>query len=158
MKKTKAYVFVLLLALQLFFFGCKYDYLITPSSNIILHDKSLDVIRVNVQGKWKLLYAQGGLSWGTYPAKYNAFMDIAGDHIVAGNDSLGVTVDTSIVWKKELYNPPSEYTYLMGTPGPPGYPGGLIYKVVDRIKNDTLIIIDDAFDGYYYYYLKTKQP
>jgi hypothetical protein len=28
------------------------------------------------------------------------------------------------------------------------------FEIVDQIKNDTLIIIDNADDGYYYYYVK----
>jgi hypothetical protein len=135
--------------LPLFVGNCEYDdKAILPSSNIILHDQSLEVIRVNVQGHWKLLFTTGGLAGGIYPAKNNAYMNITGDHIVYGDDSLGVTLDAVIVWKRDQDIIYGGYTYLMSY--------GALYEIVDRIENDTLIIIDDAYDPDYLYYLKTR--
>lgn len=147
-------IFVLPVALGLFCSNCRYDDTSVVSSNIILHDKPLYVIRANIQGQWKLLYVQGGFSSGTFPAKNNPYLKITDDHIIAGND-FGVTLDSMIVWRRDtdIFN---QYTYLMGTSGPTGYPG-LIYTIVDRIKNDTLILVDNAYDGFSYYYLRTKQ-
>ena len=148
---------LLVLILLLFFSNCQYDSLpILPSSNIILHDKPLDVIRANIQGHWKLLFARGGFAGGTYPAKHNQYMKITDDHIIYGDDSLGVTLDTTIVWKrdKDIFG---DNTYLMSYRDSRDYPFPF-YEIVDRIQNDTLIIIDDVSDPDYLFYLKTKQP
>ena len=78
-------------------------------------------------------------------------MIITGDHIVAGND-LRVTLDTIIVWKwdRDIFQ---DYTYLLSYRDSKSY-AFPIYKVVDQIRNDTLVLIDDASDAFYYYYTK----
>ena len=78
-------------------------------------------------------------------------MIITGDHIVAGND-LRVTLDTIIVWKRDrdIFQ---DSTYLLSYRDSKSY-AFPIYKVVDQIRNDTLVLIDDASDAFYYYYTK----
>jgi hypothetical protein len=68
-----------------------------------------------------------------------------------GDNLRGVTVDTTIIWVNttDMFN---QQTYLLSF-----YWKGNVFPedyVVDQIKNDTLIIIDNAYDGYYYYYVK----
>jgi hypothetical protein len=140
---------LLTLLLPLFFSSCYYDNIpVLPSKNIILRDQRLAVIEANVQGNWKLVKITGGLCGLCGPrVTNNPYMDITNDHIVLGND-LGVYVDTIIVWKGVSLS--GEYTYLLSYRD--------TNEIVDRIKNDTLILIDDTSDPFYYNYLKTKQP
>jgi hypothetical protein len=114
--------------------------------NITLYNQPLPIIKKYIHGKWKLQYSYGGLSAHKYIATNNSYMIINSDHLIKGNDE-GVFLDTSIVWEREkdIYN---ETTYLMG------YSLGGIYQIIDRIENDTLIIKEDCFDGYDYYYTK----
>jgi hypothetical protein len=116
------------------------------SANITLYDKPLPVIQYYITGKWKLEYAYGGLCAGKYIDIYNSYMILSPDHIIAGNDSFGAVVNTNIVWvrAKTLYN---FSTYLLNY-------SSSEYKIVYQIKNDTLVILDNADDGYSYFYTK----
>jgi hypothetical protein len=59
----------------------KYD--IQPSSNIVLHDKPLRVIRVNIQGSWKLCYEQGGICMLCPPnIKVDEFYEFYDDWVI----------------------------------------------------------------------------
>ena len=120
--------------------------------NITLHDKPLRVIQSYTQGTWKFQYAYGGISPMKYPSKDNAYMILQPNRIIIGNDSAGVIIDTVIVWKRarDIFN---DSTYLLTYSYSRGYafPGSYI---VDRILNDTLELIDDAYDPLYYYYTK----
>jgi len=120
--------------------------------NIVLYNKSLDTIKLYVQGMWHLKKVIGGIctTCGS-PVKDNPYMRITNDHILLGNDN-GVTVDTIIVWKrdKDIFN---DSTYLLSIKAYKFY-SFPIYKIVDRIENSQLILIDNAYDPYYYYYAK----
>lgn len=120
------------------------------SSSITLRDKSVSIIRANIQGKWKLLYVQGGISGGTFPVRNNPYMTIRGDHVTISDDR-GVTLDTVIVWKrgKDIFN---EYTFFMT------FANTATYEIVNGIQHDTLTLIDDAYDGFESYYLRVKSP
>ena len=87
-----------------------------------------------------------------YPGRHNSFLILKADHIVLGNDSTGVVVNTNIIWTraKDIFN---DSTYLLGYYYTLGY-AFPYYYVVDRIYNDTLILIDNAYDPLYYYYVK----
>ena len=79
-------------------------------------------------------------------------MILSPNRIVSGNDSAGVVVDTTIVWKrdKSIFN---DSTYLLTFSYSPGYAFPYVY-IVDRIYNDTLVLIDNAYDPGYAYYTK----
>jgi hypothetical protein len=140
---------ILVLFIFTFITQCKTDE-VTPS-NIILYNKPLKTIQQCINGKWKLEYSYGGLLSHKYIETHNSYMTINSDHIIMGDDSRGVVVDTTIIWKREkdVYN---DYTYLMGF----SWSGYLWpeYQIVDQIKNDTLIIKENGYDGYDYYYTK----
>ena len=147
----KGSVLIFLLGMVSIFtpFTCNKD---ESKINIVLHDKPLDLIQSSIQGKWKLQKVTGGICNGCYPPpKNNPYMIITGDHIVAGND-LRVTLDTIIVWKRDrdIFQ---DSTYLLSYRDSKSY-AFPIYKVVDQIRNDTLVLIDDASDAFYYYYTK----
>ncbi len=120
--------------------------------NIVLYNQPLPTIQKYIQGKWKLEYAYGGLMTHKYIDTQNSYMALSrNNHITMGNDSYGVVVDTTIVWKREkIIN--NEYTYLLSY----CWSGYLWpeYLIVYQIKNDTLIVKDYGDDGYDYYYTK----
>ncbi len=123
--------------------------------NIVLYDKPLSVIQANIEGKWKLQYTYGGFLVSKYPAKHNSYIILKPAHIVIGNDSAGVVVDAEIRWQraKNYFN---DSTYLLTYSYTPGYAFPYMY-IVDRIKSDTLILIDNASDPFYYFYTKNNQ-
>jgi len=121
--------------------------------NITLYDKPLSVIQSYVNGKWDFQYAYGGITPIKYPAKHKSYMVLQNDRIILGNDSLGVVVDTTIIWKrdKDVFN---DSTYLLTYTYTAGYAFPYAY-VVSRIFNDTLELIDNASDPLYYYYVQS---
>jgi hypothetical protein len=78
-------------------------------------------------------------------------MILCPNHIILGNDTQGVVVDTNIVWVRSDIGS-NDFTYLLSFTWS-GYPWPWYY-IVSEIKNDTLIIRDDIDDGYSYYYFK----
>jgi hypothetical protein len=140
-------IFCLLLVTCWCFSNCKKEPV--DKSNIVLHDKPLPLIEECIRGKWKLQYSIGGFSVMKVSAKYNQYMNLNSSHIVIGNDSAGVVVDTRIYWKRttDIFN---DRTYLLTS-----YQYS-ISLIVDRIYNDTLILGDNANDGFSYYYTKSN--
>ena len=122
-----------------------------PKLNVVLHDKSLDIIKFYVHGMWHLKKVTGGIctTCGS-PVKNNPYLSITNNHILLGNDT-GITVDTVIVWKKVSYGIDS--TYLLSYQAHKYYAFPINY-VVDRIENNNLILIDYSSDPFYYYYAK----
>jgi hypothetical protein len=120
--------------------------------NITLHDKPLRVIESYISGSWKFQYAYGGIMPMRYSDRHNSYMVLQSNHIVMGNDSSGVVVDGPVLWTrgKDIFN---DSTYLLGFYNTPSY-AFPYYYVVDRIYNDTLILIDNASDAVYYHYIR----
>ena len=129
--------------------GCKKEKY-TPT-NIVLYDKPLETIQLYIQGKWKLQYAYGGLSTHKYIDRYNSYMILSSDHIIIGNDSTGIVVDTNITWVRAEIGY-TDSTYLLSY----SWKGYLWpeHYVVDQIKCDTLMIREYVSDSYTYYYTK----
>ena len=146
----KILIITLALLLIFCFTQCK-NYNEELLHNIILNNQPLPIIKKYINGKWKLEYMYGGFSSHKEIETHHSYMIINSDHIIMGDDSRGIVVDTAIIWEREkdVYN---KYTYLMSF----SWYGYLWpeYQIVDRIKNDTLIIKEDGFDGYDYYYTK----
>jgi hypothetical protein len=120
--------------------------------NVTLYDKPLNVIQGYTKGKWKLQYEKGGFCGSCYyPSTYNSYMILTSNRIVIGNDSLGVIVDTTVIWKKEPWG--TNFTYLLSYRYSPGY-AFPYYYFMNEIKNDTLILSDYASDPVYRYFTK----
>jgi len=152
MKKTihSLLLFLCLFTALLCFSACKKA---ASKVNITLHDKPLSTIQSYIAGKWNLKYVRGGVVYRTYPAKYNEYMTLSTKRSVFGNDSTGVVLDTEIIWKREqgiFY----DSTYLLTYYYPAGYGPFPIAYIVDGIYDDTLKLIDNASDPFYYYYIK----
>ena len=122
-----------------------------PPVNIVLHDQPLSVIQKYITGNWSLKYIEGGFIYQKIIEKNNAYMKLTPTHVMMGDNRRGVTVDTTIEWVngKDMSN---QQTYFLSF----HWKGNILpeFEIVDQIKNDTLIIIDNADDGYYYYYVK----
>jgi hypothetical protein len=118
---------------------------------LTLYDKPLCVIQSCITGNWKLQYGYGGLITHKYIDTLNSYMILCPNHIILGNDTQGVVVDTNIVWVRSDIGS-NDFTYLLSFTWS-GYPWPWYY-IVSEIKNDTLIIRDDIDDGYSYYYFK----
>ncbi len=145
------FLFLCLISSQLYFSACKKD---SNKVNITLHDKPLPTIQSYIKGNWKLSYTKGGYC-GTcvWPAKNNQYMILSANRIVFGNDSAGIVLDTTIKWERAkgvFY----DMTFLLTYYYPAGYGSYPIAYIVDGIYNDTLKLIDNASDPFYYYYTK----
>lgn len=152
MKKPLHTSFVILPILIIFCFAqCKKEH---AALNITLYDKPLGTIQSYIQGKWKLHYAKGGICGSCiFPARNNQYIKLSSDRIVFGNDSAGIVLDTIIYWKrdKDIFN---DSTYLLTYYYPAGAGPFPIAYIVNGIYNDTLKLIDNAYDPIYYYYTK----
>jgi hypothetical protein len=130
---------------------CKKDNQAKQPITITLWDKPLSEIQSYITGNWKLQYSYGGLSVHKVIEKNNSYMLLKPDHILIGNDPLGIVVDTSIVWVKMDIGT-NEFTYLLSY----SWPGYLWpeHYIVEQIKNDTLVIREYVNDGFRSYYTK----
>ena len=143
MKTTILKIGIVLCLLSLMGTGCdKKEDFGPESTNVKLRDKPLSVIQHYITGDWKLQYAVGGLSAQTFIDTANTYMTLSSTHILIGNDS-GVLINSSIKWVKK-YD-----TYVLDY----SYPEGVHYPyIIESIKNDSLIITEDAGDGFTYFY------
>ena len=116
------------------FVCCRKDNQPTQPITITLWDKPLFEIQSYITGNWKMQYSIGGISVHKEIEKNNSYMLLKPDHIVIGNDPVGIVVDTSIVWVKTDIGT-NEFTYLLSY----SWSGYLWpeHYVVEQIKNDT---------------------
>ncbi|MBB3187440.1 hypothetical protein [Microbacter margulisiae] len=123
--------------------------------NMVLYDQPASSIQQYIQGNWKYVYSLGGLLANnkTYPAD-NSYMRINSNRIVFTNEAQGTIVDTTIVWKYE----PTIYGYSTSTLGYTSAKGGFFPSgcIVEHIKNDTLVIVENWYDPVGYYFSKMK--
>ncbi|MCF6332545.1 MAG: hypothetical protein L3J11_04595 [Draconibacterium sp.] len=113
--------------------------------NITLSDKPLSVIQKYITGDWKLQYAFGGLLAHKVTDTVNSYMILSPNYIIKGNDSRGVFVDSSIEWIYKYDTYLLDYSYSEGVH---------FAYIIERIKNDTLMLTEDAGDGFTYFYTK----
>ncbi|MBI1783355.1 MAG: hypothetical protein HYR66_18625 [Sphingobacteriales bacterium] len=151
MKKSLSLLFILGSLLLLFCFSqCKKD---SGPVNIILWDKPLPVIQSYIKGTWKLQYVYGGLAPVKSFPQSDTYTTFSANWITTRN-STGITLDTSIVWKKDT-DIQGNSTWLLSYRYSLGY-AFPIYMRVDQIHNDTLILGDNAYDGFGYFYSKSR--
>lgn len=119
--------------------------------NIVLYNQPLSTIQKYITGKWKLEYTYGGISVHKYISTHNSYMILNPNHIIIGNDSTGIAVNSSITWVKTDIGS-NNFTYLLSYSWS-GYQWPE-HEIISQIKNDTLVIRDYVSDGYDYYYTK----
>jgi hypothetical protein len=125
----------------------------TPGLNITLYDKPLSVIESYINGKWNLRYLQGGLALQTIQQSDYFWEFRNGNRIKVNVYDVTIT-DTVINWVRDaglLIN--GDSTYLLELPDNRTLPG--VY-VVDGIFNDTLVLHDNAVDGFYYHFTRSN--
>lgn len=91
--------------------GCKKDN--SDHTTIQLYDKPLEVIKQYLQGKWKVLYHEGGVF--NNPREYDTeetYMTIDSNRIVYTSKA-GIRINSLITWRKEIYGGPQSYTYVL---------------------------------------------
>jgi hypothetical protein len=148
---SKAGIFrvsVILLAILLL--HCKKS---TPGLNITLYNKPLSVIESYINGKWDLRYVHGGFALQTIQQS-DYFWELTTGNRITENVHGVITADTVINWVRDagqLIN--GDSTYLMEFSDKQTLPR--VY-VVDGIFNDTLVLHDNAVDGFYYHF--TRSP
>ncbi len=128
------------------------------SVTITLWNKPLPVIQSYIKGHWNLQYTMGGFTGGIWFDKYNEYMILSSDRIILGNDAVGIYVDTAIIWVRAEYYSSNDSTFFLCY-NPNKYSGHTYSpnfgrEIVYAIKNDTLIILDDGVDGFYFFYSK----
>ena len=124
------------------------------SLNIVLYDKPLDVIQANITGNWKLQYMAGGLMYQKIVDKVGSYMILTPDHITLGNKT-GVTTDSPIIWERKKNSFVPDSTYLLRY----NYfwlDNQMIsdIMIIYEIKNDTLVVGDNCYDGFSSCYTK----
>jgi hypothetical protein len=145
MKKT---IFWLLLQISLV--QCEKD----KPINIVLYDKTLEIIQENIQGKWKLMYAEGGICGTCINACEKCTVEFTSDNRFITNSFI-ITSDTSkIKWVRDA----GEYlngdsTFIMKVFEVHGIPCEF---VIDSIYNNILIYHDNASDPMFYHCRKIK--
>ncbi|MES2332633.1 MAG: hypothetical protein V4539_23700 [Bacteroidota bacterium] len=125
---------------------------IDPRLNIDLHGQPLALIQQYLKGNWKLNFTKGGICgvcMTNYPSYFWNFSEGDKIQLVYNNN---IVTDTVITWvyRKDVFGVNS---YVMDFTDRRDYPNGY---VVSKIKNDTLILYDDASDPAGYYL--TKSP
>lgn len=92
-------------------YGCMKDN--SDHTTIQLYDKPLEIIKQHLQGKWKVLYHEGGVF--NNPREYDTeetYMTIDSNRIVYKSKA-GVRINSQITWRKEIYGGPQSYTYVL---------------------------------------------
>ena len=126
---------------------------ITPSSNIVLYNQPLNIIQANIKGSWQLSYVKGGFCAVCPPRKVGyIFFDFMDHDRVVLRDTNFVWADTKIDWiySKDTFG---DYIYILNFFAKDSVPCNYI---VDRIINDTLILMDNSFDYQTYFLIKSN--
>jgi hypothetical protein len=101
--------------------------------DIILYDKSPDIIQHYIQGKWQLLYSKGGFIANNYIHYFdNSFVEFTSDNKYSG---IGVEDSAPVQWdrvKSPYSTIDSVYIMTVNTSHGPSF-------LMDRISNDTLV-------------------
>jgi hypothetical protein len=132
---------------------CKKDQPIIISSNIVLKDKPLEVIKAHIAGKWALNYEKGGICNACPPVIIDSnITDFNKGDLINVSLKGSITLNAPITWKheKDVYQ---EMTYTLNYQDDRGYD---YHFIVNGITNDTLRISDNAFDPVSYYYSRIK--
>ena len=145
LKLLTTLLFLLPLCVALLGAGCDDDESEELLHDITLSDKPLSVIQQYITGDWKLQYSIGGIAGSKYIDESNSYMNLTQNHITMGNDSKGVFVDSPIEWINKYDTYLLDYSYSEGVH---------FAYIIEGIKNDTLMVTEDAGDGFTFFYTK----
>jgi hypothetical protein len=141
----------LIMTLVLTISSCKKDPVYEPL-NIDLRHSSFATITSNIKGNWDLRKRDvaGCLNCIKYnPGEYTWAFSSDGVRIKQVYRSVTIT-DTTLLWRwmRTLFG---DTTYVMGYSDIQGAPSS---GIVNKIRNDTLILMENAIDGSTYYFTK----
>jgi len=122
--------------------------------NIVLYDKPLDTIRHYIQGRWKLVYAKGGICGTCVQHCVNCSIEFTSNNKVISH-SIEITTDTTTIhWVRDIGTyTNNDSTYLMTFKDIQGVPWNF---VIEQIYYDTLIYHDNSSDAVFYHCLKSN--
>jgi hypothetical protein len=117
--------------------------------NVDLHELPVAAVQAQLKGRWELRRVTGGIAGPLmeHPVYHNPFMILSSDHIVLGDDSLGVTVDAPITWSPATYFGSG---YVLKTAN------DAVALVPSEIRNDTLYMLQYAADGVTFHYTRSR--
>lgn len=118
--------------------------------NIKLKNKPLGEIKLAIQGKWQLHYSYGGITGNIRQNHTNSFIELKPTNSIYWDDNNNLIVKDLIRWKRKI-DMVGDSTFIMSFCE---MRGAICYAYscgVQGIRNDTLILYDDATDpdGYY---------
>lgn len=118
-----------------------------------LKDKPLSEIKAAIQGKWQLHYSYGGITGNIRQNYTNSFIEFKPTDSIYWNDNNNLIVADKIQWNRRR-DMIGDSTYIMSFCE---IRGNICYPYswgVQSIRNDTLILYDDATDPDSYYLTK----
>lgn len=149
MKNSISISFVIATVSILFCFAqCKKE---NTRLTITLYDKPLATIQSYAKGKWKLNYAYGGLTGNIKQNYSNTYMEFKFAQIDSFyyTENGTIKINSPIEWRriKDFFGR-VDSTYFMGFHYNGNRPYGYSFR---NIQNDTLIIEENAPDGFAYW-------
>lgn len=120
---------------------------VVKSSNISLHDKSLDIIKQHVEGqRWQLVYAYGGITGRDKMTYDNTYYTLTtAGQLITEEDGMKTTKPYQ--WKKMRDIFTGDSTYVVS---------GIVNWKVRAIENDTLRLEDNYPDGFGYSLIRAE--
>lgn len=118
--------------------------------NLKLKDKPLNEIKTAIQGKWQLHYSYGGITGRIRQNRTNSFIEFKPNDSIYWNNNNDLIVRDIITWNRRN-DIIGDRTYIMSFCE---MRGTICYPYswgVEQIKNDTLILYDDATDAMGHY-------
>jgi hypothetical protein len=114
--------------------------------NITLYNQPLEVIQKYIQGRWKFVYAKGGIAGNNVFYCDSCFVVFTSDnrYLTQFNDGPYLK-NRPITWERGSYD--GDSTWLMNFGGPD--------YVIDKIYYDTLIYHENMADCSYYHLIKS---
>lgn len=121
--------------------------------NIWLKDKSLSEIKAAIQGNWQLHYSLGGFTGNLRKNHFNSFIEFKLADSIYWKEQSNLLVADKLQWNKKI-DMIGDSTFIMSFCE---YRANICYPFswgVQGIRNDTLILYDDATDPDAYYLTK----
>lgn len=135
--------------LLLLLLSCNKEKIKSPI-NIMLKDKPLSEIKSAIQGNWQLHYSYGGITGNIRQNFVNSFIEFKATDSIYWNDNNNSIVADKIQWNRRR-DMIGDSTYIMSFCE---MRGTICYPYswgVQGIRNDTLILYDNATDPDSYY-------
>lgn len=134
------------IALTFIILSCKKD-THTPL-NVDLWKKSVDSLKLYINGKWSLIYKTGGFS-PTTTYYSNMFYEFTDDNRIINTYNNTTLANNSIIWGKLYFG--TDSINVLSYNDKLNVPRALL---IVEIKNDSLVFRNDGSDGFIYHLIK----